>query len=139
MAEATIKHGGNLSSLMSKVFLIVSVSVTCFLLYRVYVLETRVNHLEKQLANILTGSLPENADIAKITSVQDAAKVASVEDASAAYRNGGGDHGGVFSRRKRNAQECACPPGEFNELFNFYDRIGLHLRVGSRLINFPAR
>lgn len=125
MAEATIKHG-NLSSLMSKVFLVVSVSVTCFLVYRVYVLETRVNHLEQQLAKILIGGLPENADVAKVASAAD-------------HDDGGGDHGGSFSRRKRNAQECVCPPGEFNKLFNFYDRIGLRLRVGSRLINFPAR
>lgn len=110
MAEATIKHGGNLSSLMSKVFLVVSVSVTCFLVYRVYVLETRVNHLEQQLARILIGALPENADVAKV--------VSSAAAASAAGRD---DDDGGFTRRKRNAQECACPAGEFNKLFNFYN------------------
>ncbi|KAK7605340.1 hypothetical protein V9T40_007198 [Parthenolecanium corni] len=113
MAEATIKHGGNLSSLMSKVFLVVSVSVTCFLVYRVYVLETRVNHLEQQLARILIGALPENADVAKV--------VSSAAAASAAGR----DDDGGFTRRKRNAQECACPPGSEAESEFILDSVNI--------------
>lgn len=86
-------------SLTCKLLVVVGVSVTCLLVYRVCVLESRVDRLEQQLAKIAAAA--ENAPDARLWP---AATAAPAEDE------------GPFSRRrKRNTPpECGCPAGESN-------------------------
>ena len=90
-------------SLMCKLLVVVSVSVTYLLVYRVYVLESRVDRLEQQLAKIAAAAAAENAPDA---GAWPGATAAPAEDE------------GPFSRRRRRKRntppECGCPAGESN-------------------------
>lgn len=81
------------SSVATKVFCFLSISISCYFFYRVTTLETRVNYLEKEFEKFSSLVNDEKMVTSKLFGL-------SQED-------------GVLSRRRRNTPECVCPPGNF--------------------------
>lgn len=80
-------RGNYNNSWSTKVLHFVIVSFSCYLFYRVTVLETRLRDLETEVSFI--------RDVEKITGYKESEDVLS-------------------KRIKRNTQECVCPPGNRN-------------------------
>lgn len=82
------KYGG--SSIVTISFCVLCAVTTCYFVYRVTVLESRVGYLEKEFEKLISLS----------------------QDVESLRRPDTEKDLGVPSRRRRNTAECVCPPGE---------------------------
>lgn len=96
------KYGG--SSIVTISFCVLCAVTTCYFVYRVTVLESRVDYLEKEFQKLISLS-------------QDVESFRRPDDAEKDL--------GTPTRRRRNTAECVCPPGE--SIFQF----SIQLRVVS--------
>ncbi len=79
-------------------FCALSLTVTCFFVYRVIVLESRVDYLENEFDRL--SKLEE-----RLSRLQERVIVSQVSSL-------GEESDVTLSRLKRNAAECVCPPGK---------------------------